>query len=150
MIDDAIEILCIVHFEQRGHAKFDAENLKVDDLTLSQALCDEQDGIGTGRARLPDLIGVDDEVFAKYRQGDRISNRMNELELSAKIVSVGEARDRRRSRRVIVSSDGDWVELFANHSSGWALVLDLRNEACACCAAVVNDCLEKVAGAAEF
>lgn len=94
MVDDAVEIVGIVNFEQSRHAQLDAENLKVDNLTLAQTLGDEQERIGASGSSLPDLIGVDNEILAKHRQGDRISNRVNELKFAAEIFVIGEARNR--------------------------------------------------------
>ena len=150
MIQYSAKIFCVVHFQQNGHSQFDAENLKVDDLAFAQTFGDQQDCIRASGSRFPDLICIDNEILAQHRKGYRISNGVYVFQFSAEICRIGQARDRSGTTRVILSCDGDRIEIFADDSRRWTFVLDFSNQSSARCVPVVENSLEKIPRPAKF
>src|SRR5262245_26694101 len=71
---------------------------------------DEEHGVGTGRARLPELVFVDREVLAQERHVDRRAHAAQILEAPLEVLLVGEDRDRVGAVRRVRSRQCDRVE----------------------------------------
>ena len=59
------QVLRLVKLDQRSHSQFEGGLAQTAEPTVVQAFGDQQHGVGTGDARLDDLIGIDDEVFTQ-------------------------------------------------------------------------------------
>src|SRR5262245_48978683 len=78
-VEDARQVLRIVQLDQRLHLRLANAVEQSAQLIAGQNLGDQQDGVGTGGARLQYLIRVEEEVFTK--RGDRYY-RTNLLQIS--------------------------------------------------------------------
>ena len=141
----AIQAFHIMHFEQRGETELNGQDLEVHDLRLGEALGDQQDGIGAGRAALPDLPRIHDEVLAQHGQRHMLADLLDELQASAEVGLIGEAADRRRTRGVIACGDVHGIEVGTNEPSRRALALHLGDDARSHGRALGHHGLEEVA-----
>ena len=91
MILHAVQTFNIVHLKQNSHAKFNRKNLKVNNVLLSQAFGDQQNGVGAGGATFPNLPTVNNKIFSKNRQRHRGANEFYKIQLSAKVHLVSQA-----------------------------------------------------------
>ena len=96
------------------------------------------------------MVLVDDEVLAQDRESHGIADGVDVLGTTTERRFVGQARDRARPRRVILSSDGDRIEVGSDRPCGGALCLDFRDDSGVALSTMVHDGLEEVARPTEF
>jgi hypothetical protein len=95
-----------VGFDQRFDADRARSAEKRRDLGIGERRDDEQDGVGSGRACLDDLVAIDDEVLAQDRQLAGRAGRAQIVEASAEERAVGEDRERLRAARGVGARGG--------------------------------------------
>ena len=66
----ALELLGRVHLDQRRHVHLAPERHQLADDLGTQDRRDQEKRVGTGRARLVDLVRLEEEVLAEQRHGD--------------------------------------------------------------------------------
>ena len=97
-------------------------------LRILERRHDEQDGVGAQRARLGDLVLVDDELLAQRRQRARIARGHEILARALEERLVGEHRQARGAGALVGGGDGRRVERFAQHALARARLLDLGDD----------------------
>ena len=106
---------------------------------------DEQDAIRAERARLGDLVLVDDEILAQHGQGACLTRCREMLGCALEIVSVGQHGEARRPARFVATRDSCRIEDRPEHATARARLLDLRNDARRAGFDPVAQCTHKIA-----
>ena len=86
---------------------------------------DQQDGVGTGRPRLVDLVGVHDEFLAQHRDAHHRAHGGQVGKRTAEELGIREHRDRRCTRAHVGERDRHRVVGFAQDPAGGRATLAL-------------------------
>ena len=121
----AVQLGAVVHFDQHRHAERLRRGLEVGQLRVVEDRRDQQDAVGADRARLVDLVGVDDEVLAQHRQlaGTRAPARGSSARPGRSARRSAPTGRPRRAR--VARGDLGRHEALAQHALARARLLDL-------------------------
>ena len=97
----------------------------VGELRIVQRRDDQQDGVGAHRARLRDLVIVDDEILAQRRQAAGAARRRQVFGRALEILAVGQHGQARGAGTVVALGDADGIEFRPQHAAARARLLDL-------------------------
>ena len=89
-LQDTVQILGIVDFDERLHAEFARVEIKVSQVAVVEALGDQQNAVGSGGASLGHLIAVDEEVFPQHRDLHHLPHGEQIVEMPLKEMFVGQ------------------------------------------------------------
>ena len=113
--------------DQNRHGELVREPLQLAHLVFGQARCDQQDAIGTHRARFPYLVGLDDEILAQHGKRAR-AFRCHQVRRGALEESlVCQHREAGGACRFITTGDRRGIELLAQYTARGTRFLYLRD-----------------------
>ena len=124
----ALELGAVVHLDQHIQAQVDGDRFQFQHLRIRQGGDDEQDCVGTDRARFDHLVGIDDEIFAQGRQIAGGARLRQILRGTLEKLAVGEhAQAGRAMGRITLRNDGR-LEMLAQDAFGRRGFFDLGDD----------------------
>ena len=121
----AVEFFRVVDFDQHVHAERAPEVAQAAQARIVEGGDDQQDGVGTDRARLVDLVLVDGEVLAQHRQRAGGARGDQEILMALEKVAIGEHRQAGRPAGFVTARDLRRAEVGADHALAGRGLLDL-------------------------
>ncbi len=112
--DGALQLLFVAHLGQHAHVQAVCDGSELAVLFIIQHREHQQAGIGLIKARQPDLIRIDNKVFAQNRLwGDPADDRQ-EIKTALEIFLIGQHRN---GRSVVLINGGNLcrIEIIADH-----------------------------------
>ncbi len=103
-----------MHLQQHRQAQLARQGHKLDQTLRRQSGCYQEYRVGTGRARLIHLPGVDDKIFAEYRQGHLAADGLDVVQFALEILLVGQHADSICTGCGIGPGDSNGVESLAD------------------------------------
>ena len=114
VVADLQQPVDVMGLDDGRHVQLAGQDHHVQQMAFLDHVGDEQQGVGAGGSRLPDLVLIDDEVLAEHGQRHRLADLLDVPEVPAEVPFVGEARNRGRSGLVVLSGDADRIEVVAD------------------------------------
>ena len=127
-LEDTVEILGILDFDERLHPEFTGVIVKVAQVAVIQALGDQQDAVGSRGTGLDHLITINDEVLSQ--DGDRhgLSHGPQKIEMPLKEVFVCQNAETRGAMSLVGERNLHGIEISPDDPSGRRRLLDLGNQ----------------------
>ncbi len=125
--DGALQLLFVAHFGQHAHIQAVRDGGELAILLVIQHGEHQQAGIGLVKARQPDLIRVDNKVFAQNRLRRDAADYGQKIEAALKIFLI---RQHRNGRRMMLVDTGNTrrVEIVTDHAFGRRRFFTLQNK----------------------
>ncbi len=113
--DGALELFFVTHFGQHAHVQTVRHGSKLAILLVVQHREHQQTGIGLVETRQPDLIRVDDKVFAQDRLRRDAADDRQKIEAALEIFLIRQHGD---CRRMMLINTGDTrrVKIVTNNT----------------------------------
>ena len=108
-VDRAPGLVGGVHLDQRRQSQTQGQGVQGGQGRIVQGRHDEQDEVGARRARLPDLVGLDDEVLAEHRDPHRGPDGGQVLQRTPEPAPLGEHGDGGRPAGLVLESQRGWI-----------------------------------------
>ncbi len=102
-----------MRLDQRLHAEAAGESQQLGKLGVVQQRADQEHGVCSGGARLVDLIGIEEEVFAQHGEVHGGANGTQVVERAEEEVRLSEHADGGGASRRVGARLSHWVELLA-------------------------------------
>ena len=115
-LQDSVEVLGIVDFNQAFHAEFGRVEVEVAHRAVVEAFGDQQNAVRSGGSGFGNLVAVQDEIFPHHRYFDRVANGGQVFQLTLEVRLVREATDAGCASGLVSFRDFDWIKVFADQS----------------------------------
>ena len=122
----AVQTFNIMDLKQNSQAKFDGENLIINNVLFGQAFGDQQNCVGASRSTFPNLPTINNKIFSQNRERNRFTNAFYEIQMSTKVVLIGQATNGCSASLVIALGNVHGIKIIANKSGGRALLFNFR------------------------
>ena len=124
----AVELDLVVHLDQGVEPASPALAEQVTQFIVAQCGDDQQDGRGSAVGRLPDLIGIDDEVLAQHRHSHGMGGCTKVVKGAAEARRLSEHRDGVGARRLVGLRTGSGVECGRDRALARRAAFDLGDQ----------------------
>ncbi len=126
-VDGALDLVLVVHLDDRGEPDRLGPLDEGDQGLLLQGGDDQERQVGAVRAGLPELVGGDDEVLAQDRDVDLGADGLQVGEGAAEAALLGQDADDGRAARLVVGGEPGGVRDGGQRALGGAGPLDLAD-----------------------
>lgn len=126
---DTLEVRRFVELDEALHSQFARIAVQVGQFRIVQALGDQEDRIGTGRAGFEHLVAVDDKVLPQHRQVDHRPDLLQVLQRPLKVPLIGQHRHARGPVLGVRPGDRDRIEVGADQPRRRRGLLHLGDQA---------------------
>ncbi len=122
-----LELGGVVHLDQHVQAELGRQRRQVRHVRgrVGKGRGDQQDAVGTQRARLHDLVGIDGEILAQHRQRDRGARRLQVRIRPLEEIDVGQHRKAGRAALLVGSRQRGRIEIGPDQALAGRGLLDL-------------------------
>src|SRR5882672_2928504 len=122
-----LELGTVMHLSQDRHAEQSGSRLQCPHAWQVERRDDQQDAIGAQRARLIDLVGIDDEILAKHGKLAGTARSGEVFGATLEETFIGEHGKTSRSVLRVGARNRGGIELFAQQAFARTCLLDFGN-----------------------
>ena len=114
-----VHFVRVMYLNQHIHVPIIRHSLQLARLAIFQRRHDQQDAIGTQSPRLGDLIGLQHEILAQYRQIHGVSRLHQKIVMPLKIRHIREHREAGGAAPLIGLGQGRRIRIRSDQALGW-------------------------------
>ena len=127
-VERAVEFGFVVNFDKGVQAGFAGHGKEEFQFLIAEDRDDEEDGIGAVFDRFENLERIDNEILAQNGEMNGVADGAHVIPGTLEKFFVGEDRDAARAGLFVGASDGDRIEIGADHAGGRRGFFDFGDE----------------------